>query len=157
MPTRNFVSGVLLLLASSLVGTSASADVVVLAKSEPVVGQGLSTRTYDFIVDTPGDYLGELLDLEFLAPFQLLAVGISETGGNLISQQTQPGSFLLPSLGVGSYSALLFAQPGGDNFASTFSLNIALIPEPGGWLMIMTGLGLLGWQIRRRHSMLSLA
>lgn len=36
------------------------------------------------------------------------------------------------------------------SFASGAAYNVTSVPEPGEWLMLLAGLGLLGWRVRRR-------
>ena len=36
------------------------------------------------------------------------------------------------------------------SFASGAAYNVTAVPEPGEWLMLLAGLGLVGWRARRR-------
>lgn len=36
------------------------------------------------------------------------------------------------------------------SFASGHAYNVTAVPEPGEWLMLLAGLGLVGWRVRRR-------
>jgi hypothetical protein len=38
------------------------------------------------------------------------------------------------------------------SFASGTAYNVTAVPEPGEWLMLLAGLGLVGWRTRRKAS-----
>lgn len=136
-----------LALAALLTFAAASrAEVVVFAKTDAITGSGVSAKTYEFDINTAGPYSANLIDLQFFVPFQVLAAGVSETGGPLVGQTSAPGSFSLGFLDPGSYTAIVFGQPKDAPFASSFSLSVSLIPEPQVWVFLALGLGLVMWQ-----------
>ena len=56
------------------------------------------------------------------------------------------------TLAVGNYTLRLqgLTEPGGGSYAGTITL--APVPEPGEWALMMSGLGLIGFMVRRRTS-----
>jgi hypothetical protein len=51
-----------------------------------------------------------------------------------------------------SANPINIALPEGANasFASGATYNVTTVPEPGEWLMLLAGLGLVGWRTRRK-------
>jgi len=57
----------------------------------------------------------------------------------------------LPPLGAGAYTMWIQdGDPGVANYALDF--NVTTVPEPGIWAMLLAGVGLLGFQLRRRSA-----
>lgn len=54
---------------------------------------------------------------------------------------------------AGSVAALRFAGNGPSNFGAALdNINVAAVPEPHEWAMMLAGLGLVGWAARRRRA-----
>lgn len=121
----------------------------------------LASSTEFFSIDTAGDYRVTLYDYLFDAPFTFLRLLVAggSLGGSPItlngtgSTQSSATFAALP----GNYSITVHAIPGVVEIvpgiqanSSTYAWNVTMIPEPGTWAMMAIGLGLVGWQLRRR-------
>ena len=132
------------------------AQAAVLQVSDTLTGPGLQTRTYLFNISTVGIYQASLTDYNFPAAFQAMLLGISRTGGPLLGQISNAGSFNFSAGQTGSYTALFFGAPGTFNIgpfsanASSYGISVAAVPEPEVWAMMLIGAGLIGYQVRRK-------
>jgi hypothetical protein len=143
------------------IASSARADVFSITDS--ISGSSVATRTYAFTITDPAIYDATLLDLggpQFPAPFQLLELGVAKTGsGPVLGFTTAPGSFLFTANTPGSYTLLLVGQPDSTAQAGFFSINVsqfAPIPEPAVWLLMASGIGLIGFlKLRSRDRVLT--
>jgi len=93
-----------------------------------------------------------LFDNAFLANFDFLSVLISRTGGATAATLLAPGTTTFTPTAIGSYTATVFGDPGalGARSVSTFGVTVAAVPEPETWAMMLVGMGLVGWQLRRK-------
>ena len=93
-----------------------------------------------------------LSDNNFLTSFDTLALAITKTGGETVQTLTAPGSFSFTPTATGSYTAIVFGDPGVSNGIElgTFGVTVAAVPEAETWAMMLVGMGLVGWQLRRK-------
>jgi hypothetical protein len=78
-------------------------------------------------------------------------------GGAGLQSYSNPSTTLIDGTYVftaaGSVAALRFAGNGSSNFGAALdNINVAAIPEPHEWAMMLAGLGLVGWAARRRRA-----
>ena len=98
------------------------------------------------------DHRVTLVDNGFLANFDTLALAITRTGSSTVQTLSGPGEFTFTPTSTGSYTAIVFGDPGlsGNVEMSTFGVTVAAIPEAETWAMMLVGMGLVGWQLRRK-------
>lgn len=103
-----------------------------------------------------GPYAGGLFDVG-TAPFRALdsiTMAIFRTGqpGTPVLVQEGTGTFTFSVTIPDSYTAIVVGKPvaGGGFPVSVFSANVSLVPEPETWAMMIVGVGLVGWQLRRK-------
>jgi hypothetical protein len=149
MKLRSWLSCTLVALVTSLAFTGAArASTPVLEVTDFFVGGGPQMASFNFVIDTPGPYTASLFDLGFPSSFANLQLGIAKTGGASQGSISAPGSFSFMASALGSYTALVFGIPTGG--ASSYSVNVSLVPEPETWAMMIAGLGLIGFKLWRR-------
>lgn len=136
---------------------SVSAHAAVLQVSDTLTGPVLQTKTYAFNINSIGTYQASLIDYGFPAPFQAMLLGISQVGGPLLGSISHAGSFNFDVTQSGAYTALFFGAPGPFSIGPTFTANgssygitVAAVPEPEVWAMMLIGVGLIGYQLRRK-------
>ena len=96
-----------------------------------------------------------LSDINFLAPFDMVALAVTRTGsppGSTVQTLLAPGELTFTPTELGNYTAILFGDPGSANGValSTFGVTVAAVPEAETWAMMLIGMGLVGWQLRRK-------
>ena len=118
------------------------------------------SATYNFLISTPGTYEASLSNL-LLPAIKGLELVVAVTGGpTALADIVGPGSEFFPATSAGSYTALVFGHPSARPtgiFGGAFGVEISTptpaptpVPEPGIWLMMLGGIGLLGWMRLRR-------
>jgi hypothetical protein len=130
---------------------------VVFSTTGGFAGDFDQVATYTFTIGTAGSYLATLSDS--LPPITGLELLISLTGSATpLVDLLGPGTQTFDALSIGSYTALVFGHPTarpsgifGGSYGVVVETNPAPIPEPAVWLMMMGGIGLLGW-LRLRKS-----
>ena len=107
---------------------------------------------YTFNINAPGVYVATLIDNALFVPFTNLGLGITETGGATLGSITSPGSFQFNVTGSDSFTAVVggIVPSGAAIPIGTYGVTVALIPEAETWAMMLVGLGLVGWQLRRK-------
>ena len=105
-----------------------------------------------FVIDLLQDQHVTLIDNEFLSNFDMLSLAITKTGGATMGTLSGPGDFTFTPPSIGSYTAIVFGDPGSfdGTSLSTFGVTVAAVPEPETWAMMLVGMGLVGWQLRRK-------
>lgn len=145
-------------------GPAKAAAVEVWSITDALSGPGFAVKSYligNSLV--AGDYVGSISDVSAFpfSNFANLGIAIYKTGvaGPALESQffmspasNHPYSFDFTVASPGSYTALVFGQPGTNGLAnaSAFAASISLVPEAETWAMMAVGLGLLGWQLRRK-------
>jgi len=141
--------------ASLSLAVAASAHAEIFSTTDTLSGTGIGSKTYVFTITDPAIYTATLIDLDFPDTFQLLELGVAKTGsGPLLGSTAAPGSFQFVASTTGSYTLLLFGEPGTPPGGS-FSINVAQfapIPEPGIWFLIASGIGLIGFLKLRKEN-----
>ena len=129
---------------------------------------GVEFNTHNFTVSEDGIYRATITDLvtvdpSFLDDFDLLSMkvtGVPSSG--FFGPAGSPGGvayFDFAVTAAGSFAALVKAISGsaGTDF-SAYQVQVARIgpiPEPGVWLLMLGGLGLIGWMRLRKSQELS--
>ena len=153
--------------ASASLPAHATVDDVMPPVTQPVTSVDVSTYVYSFASIVGQLYTVSLTDIGSPAPFDVLLGNITE-GPSLI------GKLIVPKSGTDSVSfqaltsqtnisifALAGLLPGATRaaYASEFYLSAQTsstpVPEPAVWLMMLGGIGLLGWMRVRKSENLS--
>jgi hypothetical protein len=127
---------------------TSAAHAAVLEVSDGLVGTGAQFKSYAFTIGTTGFYQATLADYGFPEAFTSLKLGIAQTAGPLVGQISNVGSFIFNATTTGSYTALLFGTPTAEG--GSYSIKVAAVPEPEVWAMMLIGVGLIGYQVRRK-------
>jgi hypothetical protein len=135
--------------------SAAQAAATVYATTQTIATPGVTALNTPFTIDTAGLYVASLFDLDIGVPFSFIEFGVSAAGGGTLgSVISGSGSTNFTAI-PGNYFANIVAVPGilpgpSGFVASTFSANVTLVPEPETWAMMLIGVGLVGWQLRRK-------
>jgi hypothetical protein len=135
---------------------SVGAHAAVFQVSDSMTGPSLQTKTYAFNISSIGIYQASLVDNGFPAPFAAMLLGISQSGGPLLGSISHAGSFNFNATQSGAYTALFFGAPGPFSIGpftangSSYGITVAAVPEPEVWAMMLIGVGLIGYQLRRK-------
>ncbi len=139
-----------------VLGTTSAAQAVLYEVSS-FTGRGLEQQhEYSFDITAPGLYKATLTDLGFFAPFDALALAVVKNfpnGSPLAGFIASPGSFTFDVTTTGPFKAFVggtVAASGGVLGTGFYSVNVSLVPEPEAWAMMLVGMGLVGWQLRRK-------
>ena len=101
--------------------------------------RGTETRMYPFEIEEVGHFKATLTDLEFLAPFEVLALVI--LGGTEIVGEplSGPGMFKFQAA-PGIFNANVLGVAGGDPDLSLFRVEVSAVPIPATALLFSSGL-----------------
>jgi hypothetical protein len=129
----------------------AQASDAVLEWTDTILG-GPSVLSTKFDITSDMMHKVTLIDNGFLASFEFLSAAVTKTGGATMGSIIGPGSFSFKPPVMGSYTAIVVGTPGSfDGISlSTFGLTVSAVPEPGTYAMMLAGLGLVGWLVKRR-------
>ena len=128
---------------------NAQAALPVLQVTDTLIGT--SADTHEFNISTPGTYTANLIANNFFAPFVSLGLGVTETGGPALGSISSPGSFNFDVAQSGSFTAVVGGVVGAGSIPiGAYGVSIALVPEAETWAMMLVGMGLVGWQLRRK-------
>ena len=132
-------------------GVAANSSAAGLAWTDSILDNP-DVLTQSFSIDSLQQQRVSLFDNAFLASFDALAVAITRTGGATVATLLSPGSTTFTPTSTGSYTAVVFGDPGtfGGRSVSTFGVTVAVVPEAETWAMMLIGMGLVGWQLRRK-------
>lgn len=132
-------------------GAYASPPMDIFEVSGAMMG-GPQFASYSFeITDTSLGYQASLLDYAFPASFDFLSMAITR-GATLLGTVTGSGSFSFFAAGAGTYTALVFGDPGGSYGAGSYGISVTgAVPEPQAWGMFAAGLGMVGLVAYRRN------
>jgi len=112
-----------------------------------VAGTSFS-ETYQFNLSS-GQFTLTMVDNGFVEPWTSLALQAQNgTGTTTLGSLSGFGSFNFTTSSAGLYQAVLNGVP--TSPASSFGVTIAPVPEPEIWAMMMVGMGLLGFQLKKR-------
>ena len=133
-------------------GVTANVNAALLPIQETVVFDATDFLVTSFNVTSLVDHTVTLVDNSFLTNFDTLALALTMTGGATVQTLTGPGTFTFTPSATGSFTAIVFGDPGssGGVELGTFGLTIAAVPEAETWAMMLVGMGLVGWQLRRK-------
>jgi len=150
---RSFCLALLLTVASWNVNATVT---TLFEKTETFAGSGFQYTFWpSFSISTPGLVTATLTDTQVLSPFVSLGMAVFRTGGAAVAPAlTAPGSFTFdPSVtGFGNYTVLVFGERGSplSVYGATLT-QVAPIPEPEIWALMLVGTGLVGFQLRRKR------
>ena len=151
MPYSRRLTGLACAVALALGAASAQAADPVLEVTGTLDASNLSD-TYTFNISSAGTYVATLVDNALFVPFTNLGLGVTQTGGATMGSITGPGSFAFDVSAADSFTAVVGGVvPSGASLPiGTYGVTVALIPEPETWAMMLVGMGLVGWQLRRK-------
>ncbi len=115
-----------------------------------------STPFYIPVDTTSSDnfYRATLTDFENPAAFDLLGLDVTTSttsmGAALITGDGQ--KFFDFDATPGVYYANLFGVAGGELDLGLYGVQIAMVPEMEVWAMMLAGMGLIGYQLRRQRN-----
>lgn len=153
-----------LLLTAGIVG-QAQAVAPVFEKTDTLSGDSFQSVSYAFSIPSVGEYTAVLTDNVLPAMFDFLKMSITKTGGATMGSvelgTSNTGSFSFLASTTGSYTALVFGDPGtitlpkrgGGSIvvsAGTFGVTVSPVPEAETYMMLISGLALVGVVARRR-------
>ena len=132
-------------------GLSANSNAAGLEWTDSILDNA-SVLTRAFSIDSLTQQRVSLFDNNFLASFDFLSVAITRTGGGTVATLLAPGNTTFTPTSVGSYTAVVFGDAGtfAGRSVSTFGVTVAAVPEAETWAMMLIGMGLVGWQLRRK-------
>ena len=137
-------AGVLLIL---MLASGAQAATVVL--DEAVFIEGTETRMFPFEITEGGLFKATLTDLEFMAPFDVLALAILK-GNEIVGDPLSVSGMFEFQADPGSFTANVLGVSGGDSDLSLFRVEVASVPIPATVLLLASGLiALIGLRRRR--------
>jgi hypothetical protein len=129
---------------------SAQAATPVLEVTDTLSASDMS-NIHAFNITAPGTYIATLIDNALFVAFDDVGLGITKTGGATLGSILAPGSFSFDAAVAGSYTAVVGGVVGaGPIPIGTYGVTIAAIPEAETWAMMLVGMGLVGWQLRRK-------
>lgn len=110
-----------------------------------------------FTIDTPGIYQASIADLAlsdqsgFAEQFRLLQLAVKQLGPASVlfgKADLESPSFEFAVAAPGSFAALVKAVAGceGFGFYEITISQVGPVPEPGNWLLMVAGLGVIGWR-----------
>jgi len=139
------------LLAATLMGTMVSAHASTVFETTGTMFGDAQFTSYTFdILDTSVGYSASLMDYAFPSSFDALGLAIAK-GASLMGSVMGSGSFSFSPVEAGTYTALVFGDPGGAFNAGSYGITVAAaVPEAETWALLMVGLGLVGMVARRR-------
>ena len=158
---HSLLTGLTAFLFVASVGSSQAAVIFATSGTDAVVASvnNASIDTYNFTA-TPGTYLFQLTDLSainggFTSPFSTLAGEVVKSNPFPTPPTIYgaPGltSFTFSVLSAGAFAAQVKAIVSGLPPAfGSYQLQISQVPEPAVWLMMLGGIGLLGWMRLRK-------
>lgn len=146
--------GVLVAALAGGIGSAQANDLF--ATSGTMIGDAqFASFTFE-ITDVSVGYEASLLDYAFPAHFDFLSLAITQ-GADLLGTVEGSGSFTFSPVETGTYTALVFGDPGGIFNAGSYGISVtdlattAAVPEPETWALLLTGLGLVGMAVHRRE------
>ncbi len=138
-----------------LFGTGvAQADVPVFETTNTTTAGSFVANAYGFNITTPGLYYGTLTDLANPKAFEFLSLNILQgftTTGPSLGGTSGAGKFSFMADTAGLYTALLFGVPGSGSGTGSFSISV--VPEVETWVMLLIGMGLIAYQLRRKNKL----
>ena len=130
---------------------NANAQIVPVLEVTDTLSASTLSASHLFNISTPGSYIATLIDNEIFTPFVELGLGVAKTGGATLGSILSPGSFTFDATSTGSFTAIVGGVVGaGPIPVGTYSVSIAAVPEAETWAMMLVGMGLIGWQLRRK-------
>lgn len=122
-----------------------------------IVPAGIFQDVYSFSIADPGSLSGNAVAVNF-GPYNILGltVTLQDATFAVIGSDANPSDgFSFSGLAAGSYAlnVLGFATgTEGGFYAGGFITETAPIPEPETYAMLLAGLGMIGFMVRRRRS-----
>jgi hypothetical protein len=139
-----------------LFSASAHSAVLDITGTMSSLGASFQTKSYDFNINSIGTYQAILTDYHAPAAFTYLFLAVTDTGagGATLGSISTAGFFNFTATHTGSYTAGFFGAPGQiGNLpfnGSTYGITVAAVPEPEVWALMLIGVGLIGYQLRRK-------
>lgn len=134
-----------------------SMDHVVYESVGFIEGMDFSTSPFHIHMDTTGNdsfYRATLTDFEFPEAFTYLGLMVTSATESLGGVQLMGGGqgYFDFEATPGMYYANVFGVAGDTFDTSLYGVQIAMVPEMEVWAMMLAGMGLLGYKLRRRQN-----
>lgn len=152
---KRILAGLIIGLATHTAPMWAASEPSALFQQDGIIN-GFGAQAYHFNLDYSGE-LRAILSDESVALFQgfdNLALSLFQLGGTgytLKGYIGQPGSFTFKAT-AGNYVATVFGNAKGSAAAGRFDVLVRAVPEPSQWVLMLIGMGMVGYALRRRHS-----
>lgn len=137
----------------ALLGEVSSASTVL---NEQDIIAGLGAKSYSFEVLSAADHVNVTLQDISVAPLQhfdnigMVVYAVTGNGYVLKKYAPQPGSFDFAA-DPGEYMATVFGRGAGVSDMGMYSVFMSMVPEPSEWLMMVSGLLIVGCLVRVRR------
>jgi hypothetical protein len=124
-----------------------------------VKGQTSISDAFSFTLDGDSDADAEVSSIMFRnidIDFSLIYIDVNDLAHRFVQTSFDPDTetWELPSvfLGAGPHTIYVNGNVVGSSHNGSYvgNLNIASVPEPATWAMMLIGFGAIGWQLRRR-------
>ena len=130
-------------------------DHVVFEEVGFIQGMDFSTTPFGIDMDTTDNdmfYRATLTDFEFNGAFDYLALMVTSATDSMGGVQLMGGgqAYFDFDATPGMYYANVFGVAGDSFDTSLYGVQIAMVPEMEVWAMMLAGMGLLGYKLRRR-------
>lgn len=135
-------------LASALMFSAVASANVVVYENVDIVNK-FKFQTNSFMIASGGTYQATLTDFNLFDAFSKMGLAIT-TSTQLMGKITGPGSFTFNAT-PGKYYASFAGIAGNPSKVSTYGVQVAMVPEAGTWAMMLAGVGLVGWSVRRNR------
>jgi hypothetical protein len=109
--------------------------------------------TFTLDLPAPGPYTVNLRHNGGPDVFETLALQIfagSGTSGTALAGISGPGTFSFNANSAGLYTAFLFGDKSKAHGGGTFEISVAAVPELETWVMLLAGMALIGYLLRRK-------
>lgn len=127
--------------------SAVSSSPVVVYQTTDIVNQ-YKFKTDSFSITNAGQYKATLSDFAFYDGFEKMGLAVT-TSTQLFGKIVGPGSFTFNAT-PGMYYATFAGIAGDPSKVSTYGIQIAMVPEIETWIMMILGLGMVGYMVTRR-------
>ncbi len=126
-----------------------SAEAASHAVSNPASGFDMNTYHFDLSSLAPS-YTATLSNTGLFGA-DLIGMSVLSPTMKLMGSLTGTGSFNFMPSELGTYTLVVAGKPSAPANFDVYAADVAAVPEVGSWAMLLVGLGLVGFQLRRRE------